>query len=272
MTGRSLSNVKRAQQDREEQDRVTCRAIEEYKMELGRGPGQKKRGLRKVCKDVSEQYFQETGRTVKLDPTTLGRLSKGGKSLSDFNAAKGWLLPAEADVVIDFVIEAAARGFPLSHRRLKAPVDEICKARLGDAFPESGVGRRWTDRFVRKHSDRLSTYWSRPLDSARGRAVNPHTKTAYFNLLKKTISDNHVEQELTYGQDESGFQPGGGGRERVIGGRGRKVQYQQRDGNRENITVMVTICADGTALPPAVIFKGESFQTSWRQDNPANAS
>lgn len=30
----------------------------------------------------------------------------------------------------------------------------------------------------------------------------------------------------------------------------------------ENITVIVMICADGTALPLAVIFKGENFQSS----------
>jgi len=39
-----------------------------------------------------------------------------------------------------------------------------------------------------------------------------------------------------------------------------------------DITVVVVICADGTSLPPAVIFKGECFQTSWKQDNPLNAS
>ncbi|KZP28033.1 CENP-B protein, partial [Athelia psychrophila] len=74
-----------------------------------------------------------------------------------------------------------------------------------------------------------------------------------------------------YGVDETGIQPGGGTRERVIGTKGKKVQHQQRDGNRENITVIVSICADGTSLPPAVIFKGLAFQLKWEQDNPLNA-
>ncbi|KAH9165070.1 hypothetical protein EDB89DRAFT_1858704, partial [Lactarius sanguifluus] len=38
--------------------------------------------------------------------------------------------------------------------------------------------------------------------------------------------------------------------------------------NRENITVLPTICADGTTLPPTVIYKGESFQVKWLQNNP----
>jgi hypothetical protein len=49
-------------------------------------------------------------------------------------------------------------------------------------------------------------------------------------------------------------------------------QYQQHAGTRENTTVLMTICADGTALPPAVVFKGQAYQVSWGDDNPLNAS
>ena len=128
------------------------------------------------------------------------------------------------------------------------------------------------DRFVEKHSEALSTYWSWPLDSARGRAVNPATNEAWFDLLENTISANNIAKELHYGVDEMGVQPGGGLRERVIGGKGKKVQHQQRDGNLENITVIATICADSSSLPPAVLFKGQAFQMKWAQDNPTKAS
>jgi hypothetical protein len=81
-----------------------------------------------------------------------------------------------------------------------------------------------------------------------------------------------IPAELICGTDESGFQEALGGKERVYGAAGKKTQHQQHGGDRENITVLVTIYADGTLLPRAVIFKGESFQTSWLQDNPLNAS
>jgi len=35
------------------------------------------------------------------------------------------------------------------------------------------------------------------------------------------------------------------------------------------MTVLVTICTNGTALPPAVIFKGKGYLMKWHQDNPA---
>ena len=63
-----------------------------------------------------------------------------------------------------------------------------------------------------------------------------------------------------------------GKQERVMGKRKPGPHYQQEGGSRKNTTVIVTICADGTAPPPAVIFKGKAYQASWKDNNPANAS
>ena len=98
-------------------------------------------------------------------------------------------------MVVEFTIETALRGFPVSHRRLKEHVDAICRGKLGERFPESGVGKEWTHRFVERHSDRLRPYWTHSLDHSRARAVNPATKKAYFELLKKTIEGEGGEDE-----------------------------------------------------------------------------
>jgi hypothetical protein len=139
-----------------------------------------------------------------------------------------------------------------------------------------GVGQNWTHRFTSDHNDRIGAYWSKALDKSRAQAVNPNTRADYFALLNTVTEgmggDDRIPTELNYGVDESGFQKGVGQRERVFGAKGKKIQHQQRSGDRENITVIVTICADGTSTAPAVIFKGEGFQSSWKQNNPANAS
>jgi hypothetical protein len=57
-----------------------------------------------------------------------------------------------------------------------------------------------------------------------------------------------------------------------MGGHKPGPQYQQGYGNQENITVIVTVCADGTSTPPSMISKGKGYQTKWKQDNPANTS
>ncbi|KZP22653.1 DDE-domain-containing protein, partial [Athelia psychrophila] len=75
-----------------------------------------------------------------------------------------------------------------------------------------------------------------------------------------------------YGMDESGFPPSNQGTSRVIGRRGTKTQHKQGSANRENVTAIVTICADGTTLAPTIIFKGHNFMTKWADDNVSHAS
>ncbi|KAF9014409.1 hypothetical protein BDZ89DRAFT_906822, partial [Hymenopellis radicata] len=108
-----------------------------------------------VCKEVEIEHRKETGETITLNHNTLRSLAKGGRKLSDFNASKGWLLPGEENMVVDYAIETAKRGFPLTHRRLRDIVNDVCRARMGSRFPEGGVGRNWTQRFIERHSDRL---------------------------------------------------------------------------------------------------------------------
>ncbi|THU84612.1 DDE-domain-containing protein, partial [Dendrothele bispora CBS 962.96] len=106
-------------------------------------------------------------------------------------------------------------------------------------------------------------YWTHALDRSRARAVNVYNHEHYFNLLEKVLEgnggDDVILDELKYGADESGLQKGVGLKTRAFGAKGRKIQHQQRSGDRENITVIVAICADGTSTTPAVIFKGEGL-------------
>jgi hypothetical protein len=48
--------------------------------------------------------------------------------------------------------------------------------------------------------------------------------------------------------------------------KGRVIGFSQ-DGNREWITILATICVDGTAILPAIIFASlGSLQSTWVED------
>lgn len=247
-------------------------AVKRYLAELEK---KEPRGLRTIIAEVQAECFEQTRVSVPLARSSVQNRANGMQSLREFNAKKQWLTPEEEDQIVTFAIETARRGFPLTNRHLKEYADAICQARYGQDFPEDGVGKQWTHGFLLRAHDKLSGYWSHSLDHSRARAVNPETKKTYFKLLKEALYGEQggqlLDAELIYGVDESGFQQGVGVKERVIGPARAGIQYQQRSGGRENITVVVTICADGTALPPAVLFKGVGFQVSWKQDNPLNA-
>ena len=71
--------------------------------------------------------------------------------------------------------------------------------------------------------------------------------------------------------DETGCPPSDQGTRRVVGHRGTKMQHKQGGANHENVTLIVTIGADGRALDPTIIFKGKKFQSGWNSDNVSNA-
>ncbi|KAF9440516.1 hypothetical protein P691DRAFT_793341 [Macrolepiota fuliginosa MF-IS2] len=142
-------------------------------------------------------------------------------------------------------------GFPLSHQRLREIMNKILYKWLGPYdFPDSGVGKCWTQCFIEKHSDHLKTSWSTPLKSKCGDAVNKATNNAWWDLLGSVQTEYSIMPENIYGVDEVGCQPYGMDQE----------HYQHQTGNHENIMVLVTICADGISTPPAIIFKGKGYQ------------
>ncbi|KAL1687429.1 hypothetical protein GGG16DRAFT_23969, partial [Schizophyllum commune] len=90
---------------------------------------------------------------IKLNYQTIINHAKGKRTRSDANQDKSLTTPEEDDTIIACIAEYGARGWPVSHRRLKELVDTILRARLGPDFP--GVGQCWTYRFVQKHSGDL---------------------------------------------------------------------------------------------------------------------
>ena len=158
----------------------------------------------------------------------------------------------------------SACGFPLSHRRLKEHVDRIACARLGSKFPTQGVGKNWTACFMLRVSDRVKMADSCPLEDKHGCAINPHANTHYWGELRGSFEKYKFKQKATFGTDEIGVLAHSSERECVITSQKKKgPQYQQHAGTRENTTVIITICTDGTSIPPTVIFKGAAYQVSW---------
>jgi hypothetical protein len=107
------------------------------------------------------------------------------------------------------------------------------------------------------------------METNRHDADNGERYRLYFGLLTKKVKEFEVLPRDTYNMDEKGFMIG------VIGKTKRvfdKVLYKDRrfkqashDANREWVTVIGCICADGTTLPPAVIFSAasEKVQANW---------
>ncbi|KAF1985061.1 DDE-domain-containing protein, partial [Aulographum hederae CBS 113979] len=90
-------------------------------------------------------------------------------------------------------------------------------------------GKDWVPRFVSRHRDQLQTGFLSGFDLSR-------FAIGVLNKARRVFSSQNP--------------PKGAG----------------QDGNRAWITVIAGICADGSSIPPAIIYQGLGLQDSWLED------
>ncbi|KAJ3499646.1 hypothetical protein NMY22_g19492 [Coprinellus aureogranulatus] len=154
------------------------------------------------------------------------------------------------------------------HREIEQYANVLRQAKLGTECEP--VGKTWVFRFLDRHRDVLQPHWSKPLDTQRANSLNPISVQSWFEVIKKFIVDAGIKPHNTYGMDESGCPLAYPGKERVVGARGTKMQHKQGGADRENVTALVAICADGSTTRVLLIFKGKNIKESWVTGNEIN--
>jgi hypothetical protein len=110
------------------------------------------------------------------------------------------------------------------------------------------------------------------MESRRHEADDGERYRLYFGLLVKKVKEFDVAPENTYNMDEKGYMLGVIGKTKGVFNKvlckQRRYKQPSHDANREWVTVIGAICADGTHLPPAVIFSADSerVQANWVHD------
>lgn len=259
MARHAQSNSLKRRIAREKEEERVQEGARKYMEELRKGSTQKP-SLRKIAQEFNIRSV-----------TTLHNRIKGIQSIASFNETKQLLTPAEEQTVVELLQVSSDRSQPYDYNNIAHLANRILKARLGEDFRP--VGKNWVSRCIERHHKELQTYWSKPLDSQRAKCLNPESVEGWFAIVKAEIADKGIPPENIYAMDESGFPPSNQGTSRVVGRRGMKLQHKQGTANRENVTAIVTISADGTYLSPLIIFKAKYLRKNWIEParNIANA-
>src|SRR5215207_8478028 len=126
------------------------------------------------------------------------------------------------------------------------------------------VGKHWVRRFIERHHHKIFSRWSTTIDRCRFQADSYEKYAMYFNLLASKIRQYSIDSRHIYNMDEKGFLIGILSKQKRIFDKatyGSKIGRSSiQDGNREWITVLACICADGQALPPSLIYQSVSGQ------------
>jgi hypothetical protein len=269
MPGRVVSRAQRAQETCKNHNVLVDRAVRLYREDQETKPQKEQCGFCRVTADVEAEHnaHWRAGDCIKLSWRMVQNRYNGTISIMQSCAEESRnLLPEEADVLANFSIKMSRRGFGLSLHCIRQHANKLLTA-----TGRPPVGKNWPLCFIKSYAQ-LHMHWAQHLEAKRGGAVNLASHKKWFKLLGAILNGNipnkypdlqedypdlvePIEAGMIYGFDKTNFQTAPNQKEHVIGPVGEKV-HQQRKGSRELITMVATVCANGTALEPVVIFKG----------------
>jgi hypothetical protein len=135
------------------------------------------------------------------------------------------------------------------------------------------VGKKWVEEFIQRHNKVIKTHWSAPLSTLHAKSANPQAIYNFLtDLVKREMVDNNVPPELLYQINETSAPQQLGIKLCIVGPQESRCQHLQESGTKENITILVTICTDSTALSPTIVFKNKGLPEDIHHDNVAKAS
>lgn len=134
---------------------------------------------------------------------------------------------------------------------------------LQTVFKDGMPGYDWAVAFMRRHNLTLKTGGMMQL-AWKSVTSDPFVIYGFYELLQKEMERLEIMErpECIWNLDETGF-PQDPSKVKTLGTKGAKTVRITSGSNRENISVLATCCADGTALDPLIIFKGKNMQSSW---------
>jgi hypothetical protein len=185
--------------------------------------------------------------------STLGDRMNGLRTRTEAHIDQQNLSPAEEEVLVKWAKVLGRRGVPLTHSTLATYASEIFGKPIGVSWPK---------RFLARHAD-LKVKATTSLEKCRAKALNPAAVKGFYDTLEAVIEEFSIKSEHTWNMDEKGIQLGIGAKISAIIDRDQSTVYSVEDGNRELVTVIEAVCANGTALIPSVVFQGVRRNLEW---------
>ena len=208
--------------------------------------------------------YAKIAKKYGVSRSTLSRRHRGvqGSKKQQYENMQ-FLNAQQTKELINYINKQAKRGLFCSNEMVKNFAEEIAGKK---------AGKNWVSRWLKQHDDKLVSAYTTGIDSSRKKADSAFKYSLYFNALKEKMEEYDVQPEDIYNMDEKGFLIGILSKCKRIFSKesyiaeGTKQRLQ--DGNREWITTIACICADGTSLCPGLVHQSAAnkLQDTWLQD------
>jgi hypothetical protein len=195
--------------------------------------------------------------------STLYRRVKGCSARRDSRPASCKLSQTEESTLVEWILSMDQRGLAPTSDIVRQMANLLLQKRSQNQANPPTVGKLWVHNLIRRHQTLKSRY-NRKYDYQRAKCEDPALIRPWFELVRNTIQKYGILDEDIYNFDETGFQMGVISTAKVITGAERSNRpVSVQPGNREWVTAIDCICADGQSLPPVIIFEGKVHQSTW---------
>ncbi|OQD74715.1 hypothetical protein PENANT_c169G06617 [Penicillium antarcticum] len=213
----------------------------------------------KAMEDGQYLSAAAAARAFNVPVSTLKHRIKGRQFRDESRASGHKFTVLEEESMEKWLLSMDSRGAALTHALLRDMANLLLRSRELIPSDPPKVGQNWTTEFVKRHQS-LSTCLSRKYNYERALSEDPRVILPWFKLVEHTIKKYGITSDDINNFDESGFAMGVNSTQRII----TSAEYHGRrgvlqPGNREWVTVIECIGANGVALPPYIIFKGKGL-------------
>jgi len=158
-------------------------------------------------------------------------------------------------------------GFPLDTIDLRMIVKGYLDRRglVVKKFKNNEPGVEWVNSFLHRHRASLAQRICQNIKRNRA-AVSRETVTKYFNNLADSVKDVVPANIINYDETNLADDPG---RKKVILRRGTKYPERIMNQSKSATSVMYAGTADGTMLPPYVVYKATNMYDTWTTGGPS---
>jgi hypothetical protein len=208
--------------------------------------------------------YQRIADQYGVDRSTLARRHKRVQVSQEVkHSSQQKLTPQQEAELVKYIEELNARWIP--------PTREMIR-NFASAVAKEPVSESWVTRFINKYTIDLISLYSTGMDADRHNADSYSKYKLYFDLLQAKIDEYNVEVGDTYNVDEKGFMIGTTTRTKHVFSRRmwekKEVRATLQDGNRAWVTLLACVCANGSALPPGLLYESanNTIQSSWVEE------
>ncbi|KAI5722961.1 hypothetical protein M8J76_016235 [Diaphorina citri] len=214
--------------------------------------------------------YRKASLQFKVPKTTL--IDKNKKKYKNENAGAPTILrPEEENILVQWIFRLGKAGFPVSKPQLIESVTELLKKlKRPNPFKDGIPGRHWYEGFMNRHKD-ISCRVAQNLTKSRADVTEVAIRE-WFKRVERYVEEESIQEVLedptrVFNCDETAFFLAPKENKVLVPKNMKKVYSKIANDEKDNLTVLLTLRADGAIASPLPLDVGlfKSLKDSWKQ-------